>query len=154
MAASVAVQGLKEARAAFKAMPPMMQEEIGDATEQTARVVMADAKQRLRPGHGYRTGLLRQQIGMSFSRKTGIARVGIRKGVFVVTLPGGRKIRHRPNVIGHLVEFGHGGPHAAPAYPFMVPAAEAQRQPYAQRARRAMQVVAGRMAASPSGRGL
>ena len=35
--------------------------------------------------------------------------------------------RHVPGMIAHLVEFGHGGKHPAPAHPFLRPAADSQR---------------------------
>lgn len=142
-----AVRGLKEARAAFKALPAHVRDAAFDATEQTGRVVMSGAKSRLKQGHGYRTGALQRAIGMSRSPKSGFVKVGLQRGAVVVTLPGGRQVRHRPSAIGHLVEFGHGGPHAARAYPFMIPAAEAERTNYAMRMKRAMKTVEGEMAA-------
>lgn len=45
-----------------------------------------------------------------------------------ITLEAGRAFIHRPALIAHLVEFGHGGPKPAPAYPFMRPAWESSRE--------------------------
>ena len=74
---------------------------------------------------------------MSMSRKTGVAKVGIGPRE-TVRLPGGVGIE-QPTQVAHLIEFGHGGPHPAPAYPFMLPAAEGERSNYLQRCQAAGQ---------------
>lgn len=147
---SESVKGLAAARKAFKDIDPVMREHLNEATEQTTLVTLFDAKRRLTPGHGVRTGILRDQLASSFSAKTGFGRVGIKKGTFVINI-NGRSLYHKPSKIGHLVEFGHGGPHPAQAYPFMVPAAEGQRSLYVQRltaagkkAERKLEYVGGR----------
>lgn len=127
------VKGLIEARKAFKALPEETRTALWDATDETVDRVAYGAKSRLRPGHGYRTGELQKAIVFSKSKRTGFGKVGLKREVVVVTLPNGRQIRHRPSAIGHLVEFGHGGPSPAAPHPFMIPAAEEQRVPYAQR---------------------
>lgn len=43
-------------------------------------------------------------------------------GTETKVVPAGTPIYHDPVRIAHLVEFGHGGPHAAPAHPFLRPA--------------------------------
>lgn len=127
------VKGMIQARKAFQALPEETRVVLFDAASETADRVAYEALVRLRPGHGYRTGALQAAIGTSKSKRSGFARVGLKREVVVVTLPSGRKVRHRPSAIGHLVEFGHGGPSPAPPHPFMIPAAESQRVPYAQR---------------------
>jgi hypothetical protein len=142
-----AVRGLSEARKAFKALPDHVQEAAFDASFKTGHAVMTSAKRNIRPGHGYRTGELQKAIAMSSSRKTGIVKVGLVRKPLVVTLPNGRMVRHRPSKIGHLVEFGHGGPKPARAFPFMIPAAEGERVEYASRMRRGLKEVERDMAA-------
>ncbi len=141
-----AVKGIREARQAFASIEPTMKDRLNDATEETARVVQFQAVQRVRR----RFGILAAHIMMSMSRKTGVARVGIGPRE-AVTLPrgagsrstthGGREVtvlgRELPTKIAHLIEFGHGGPHPAPAYEFMIPAAEGERANYLQRCRAA-----------------
>lgn len=141
------IKGLREARAAFKALPEHAREAAYYATEATGMEVMRGAKSRLRPGHGYRTGELQKALNISRSPKTGFVKVGLTRGAVTVTLPNGQKARHRPSAIGHLVEFGHGGPRPARAYPFMIPAAEAERGHYASRMKRAMKGLEQDMAA-------
>lgn len=126
------VKGLIEARKAFKALPQETQDALWAATDETVDRVAYGAKSRLRPGHGYRTGELKKAIGVSKSKRTGFGKVGLKREVVIVTI-NGKQYRHRPSAIGHLVEFGHGGPSPAAPHPFMIPAAEEQRIPYAQR---------------------
>ena len=91
------------------------------ATEQTAKLMVARARARLQPGHGFRFGYLKAALGYEMKRGA-VAIVGIRRGVS----PAG----FEPGNYAHLVEFGHAGPRPAPAKPFMLPAAEAVRPDY------------------------
>lgn len=72
------------------------------------------------PRNGFKT-----QIGVrtrgGAQRTVEIVRRKYTKTVTVQTKKGD-PIFEDPAKIGHLVEFGHGGPHPAPAYPFMRPA--------------------------------
>lgn len=143
MAASVQLLGVKEAQAAFKTVAPEVRRQIIDhATWPTAQAISQDAKARVHR----RFGFLHRQIGASINRRTGTAVAGITKGSFPVPGVGGSALTSkgallaRPTKYGHLVEFGHGGPHPAPAFPFMLPAAEFQKQPYLSRCRAAGKV--------------
>ena len=130
-----AVSGLREAQAAFKALPDVARDRLSYASEATAFAIAQRARATVRRRYGW----LAQQIGSMVNRRTGTARAGIAVGTFSRAGTGGSAltahgaISGRPTKYGHLVEFGHGGPHAAPAYPFMIPAAEAERGPYLRR---------------------
>lgn len=134
-----------EARKAFQALPEELRTAIWEATEETADRLAYGAKARLRHGHGVRTGALRDAIGVAKSKRSGTARVGLRRGPVVVTLPSGRRVRHRPSAIGHLVEFGSKNrtqdqtgrrTGSMRPRPFMLPSAEEQRVQYVQRLNR------------------
>lgn len=127
-----AVIGMSAAKKAFKALPQETKDAMWAATEETAERVLYGAKARLRPGHGYRTGELQKALTISKSKATGFAKVGLKSELVLVTI-NGKQYRHRPSRIGHLVEFGHGGPSPAAPRPFIIPSAEEQRMPYAQR---------------------
>lgn len=126
------VRGMAEAKKAFKALPQETKDAMWAATDETADRLLYGAKSRLRPGHGYRTGELKKALVVSKSKVTGFAKVGLKRESVVITI-NGKQYRHRPSAIGHLVEFGHGGKSPAAPHPFMIPAAEEQRAPYAQR---------------------
>lgn len=139
-----AVTGLRGARKAFKELPLASQKEFNVASNETADAVLRRAKANLRPGHGYATGQLQRALGVRHAKGSGIAAVGIRRGFdLIIAGKGGSALTrkgaraHRPTKIGHLIEFGHGGPKPAPAYPFMMPAVEAERQLYVMRCRNA-----------------
>jgi Bacteriophage HK97-gp10, putative tail-component len=127
MAATVQVIGAEEAALVFKKIPPTLERYLTRASEATAQAIVARAK-TLVP---VRTGALRNAIGYTVERGTGYCQVGILRGVGL----GGV----RPTRYAHLVEFGHAGPRgpAAP-HPFMIPAAEAERQAHERRAREAI----------------
>lgn len=69
------------------------------------------------------TGTLKRSLGSvsrsNRRRQTAMVVVGPRRGYSYVDEKG---VRHTPAHYAHLVEFGHGGPRAAPPYPFMRPA--------------------------------
>lgn len=79
------------------------------------------------------TGQLKKSIGQKVYMKGGtvVTIIGPRTGFKIqvgTRTRGGKKskpgdpIYHDPAKIAHLVEFGHAGPHPAPAHPFMRPA--------------------------------
>jgi hypothetical protein len=138
------VIGLREAAAAFRQLEPIAREAFNEAVEKSSDFLVANARGRMGPGRGVRTGRLKESLGFSLNRRSGSAKVGIRSG-FDVALPG-RSALHRPTAIGHLVEFGHGGPHPAPAYPFLVPAAEATKSFFLAQSRAAGSVIERDMA--------
>lgn len=151
-----AVRGLRQARKAFKDIPVVTKDELNGATNETGEALLERARANLRPGHGVRFGHLRRALGLSRAGRFGVARVGIRRGFDVMIQEGvGKAKLYEPTRVGHLVEFGHGGPHPAPAYPFMIPAAESQRDPYLQRCRdagrRIEQIMASRRSVPTSG---
>jgi hypothetical protein len=65
----------------------------------------------------------RQGFVIAYDRRTGKVLSG--KGKTFRANRARFKIVHDPSKIGHLVELGHGGPHPAPAYPFLRPAWDA-----------------------------
>jgi HK97 gp10 family phage protein len=119
---NVRLQGAAQLRKAFQALPEAAQLALGEATEKTAFAIASRAR-ALVP---VRTGALKSKINYKFSQKTGIAKVGIEKGHVGA---------ENPALYGHLVEFGHAGPHPAGPHPFMIPAAEAEKDAYLQRCR-------------------
>ena len=121
------VEGMREAQAVFRRLPKVARRHFNNrATEPTAKKVLQHAQRRVPVVHR----VLRNHLDMSMSKATGWARVGVKRGEMTVH---GRK--HNPSKIAHLVEFGHN--RGAGPSPFMIPAAERERQPYARRFRRA-----------------
>jgi hypothetical protein len=120
----VSLTGYREAVAAFQKLPDVSQQRLGQAVQQTAFAVLQKARSLVR----IRTGALEGKLDYSFSDKTGTASVGIAKGG--VDTPAGYEV---PAYIGHLVEFGHGGPHPADPHPFMIPAAESEQDNFLKR---------------------
>jgi len=101
----------------FKQLPPKLQKKHGRrGVAKAARRVVKAAKARCPK----RTGQLKKSLGYRpRTYKAGVfAIVGPRKG-FASEVNGRR---HDPAKIAHLVELGHGGPHAAEAKPFLRPA--------------------------------
>jgi hypothetical protein len=137
---NAAVQGLKEVTAAFRRLPEIAQLRLGEATEQTAFAVL----QRSRAAVRVRSGSLKSALNYSFNAKTGEAKVGVERDALGGAAAAGVAM---PSKYAHLVEFGHGGPHPAPAHPFMIPAVEAEREPYLDRCHRAGQAIERDMAA-------
>ena len=141
-----AVRGLKETRGAFKRITPTMQKHLWRATNITAIRIEQAAGRRVR----VRTGALAEAIGSSFSKKTGVARVGIRRGAVIIAGRGGSALTRRgakvlsPIRYAHLVEFGT--VHSR-AFPFMLNSAEEQRLPYLARTRQAGKDAEAEMAA-------
>ncbi len=134
---NAAVSGQKECIAAFKRLPDVAKDRLGAATEKTAFAVLQRAKARV----AVRTGALKAALGYSYSKATGVAKVGIEKGAsLIVAGTGGSALKSKgaakytPSKYGHLVEFGHS---SAAAHPFMIPAAEAEQEPYLERCRAA-----------------
>lgn len=148
------VRGLREAKAAFQALPETVREAMLDATETTVREIARHAQARLASSPSINTRSLYNHIAWKVTKSNGRGRVGVSAGETRMVV-GGRKIKlkgilvagkggsaHtaagakliRPSRYAHLVEFGSAHMRAEP---FMIPAAEAQREPYLQRAVRA-----------------
>lgn len=120
----VTILGLKEAQATFRQLPAIAREAFNEAISNTAEHIVDRARGSLVPGSGYRTGQLKQALGWNINKRSGSAKVGVRKG-FERFQPGRTDRLHRPTKVGHLVEFGHSG--GASPHPFLVPAAEASK---------------------------
>lgn len=153
MAANPTVRGLKEAQAAFKALPVTAQTHLRDsAVKPTVVAIVRRARQRLLLSPSVRTRALHDHITSTVSKKTGRGRVGVSAGSTTIKNPqmGGigrntRKIKglivrgqrggarlDRPSRRAHFVEF---GTRHMRAEPFMVPAAEQEAQPFLSRCR-------------------
>lgn len=126
------VRGLIQARKAFKALAPEVQAQLAEATEKTVWAV----KQRAQASVPVDTGTLKDHIASTFSARSGFGRVGIAAGRVAIagrggsasTSAGARLLEAKR--YGPLVEFGTS---KMPGRPFMLPAAEGERQAYAQR---------------------
>lgn len=137
---SVRLLGLAEGKAAIVKLPDAARQRHGEAVRMTGQQIAQAAKARVRR----RFGFLAQQISVSFSPKSLRARVGIVAGAF--NLPGSAGISRgqrvaRPTKYAHLIEYGHGGPHPAPPFPFMRPSVEAERGAFDARMRAAGKAV-------------
>jgi hypothetical protein len=117
---------VQQARRAFKKLPEVVQTRLGEATDKTRFIIEQKARARVR----VRYGNLKNKITSRFSPKTGVGQVGIDKGS--VTLPDGTV--ETPSRIAHLIEF---GTQTAPAFPFMLPSVESEREPCLERCRAA-----------------
>lgn len=144
------VQGLREAKAAFQAMPDAARLRLLSATEMTVREIARGAKQRLQSSPSVRTRALLNHVVWTINKKNGRGRVGISagsttirnpqmggigrntrkiKGIVVRSARGGARL-DMPSRRAHFVEF---GTQEMKAEPFMIPATEAEQQPYLSR---------------------
>ncbi|HYB94368.1 MAG TPA: hypothetical protein VEC39_05315 [Vicinamibacterales bacterium] len=156
-AISAHVEGLREAKQRFQALPPFMQQKRIDVNSATAAAVALGAKQRLVASPAIRTRRLHDHVKWKITKTSGVAIVGVSSGSTIVNVrPGVRKnVRikgiaiagrggsaltsqgarfDRPSRRAHLIEFGWS---KAPAEPFMIPATDAQKEPHLQRWRAA-----------------
>lgn len=144
------VAGLREAKAAFQAMPEVFRNRMNDATEVTLREGVRHAKARLQSNPSIQTRTLFNAINWTLNKKNGRGRFGIANVTSTVMFGhrGGitRKIRikgtlvkannaqgvrlMKPTKYGPKVEFGTKN---MSAEPFMRPAAQSQEQPYLSR---------------------
>lgn len=150
------VQGLREAKAAFQALPELTRDGLNDATFTTVSEIARLAKLRLLTNPSIATRTLYNAVGFSMNWKSGRGKAGIQnmttrvsntsvrrtfrvKGRIVTTTRRDGSVQSRvvrPSKYGHLVEFGARGGQM-PKEPFMIPATESQQQPYLQRCQRA-----------------
>lgn len=158
------VRGLKEAKAAFQALELVAREALLDATETTVREIARGAQARILSSPSVQTRQLLNHIDWRLTKSSGRGRVGVSSGETRMVV-GGRKVKvkgivvtgkggsasHsagakliRPSRYAHLVEFGSAHMRAEP---FMLPSAEAQREPYLQRAIRAGKPIEQNLAA-------
>lgn len=152
------IQGLREVKAAFQALPQIVREHLNDATELTLRELVRHAKINLERSPSIRTRALLNNVGWTLNRKSGRGKAGVSSGSttlsnsvmggigrsivrvkgIVIAGRGGSALTSqgatliRPSRYAHLVEF---GTRHASAEPFMMPAAESQKQPYLERCR-------------------
>jgi HK97 gp10 family phage protein len=148
------IQGLREAKAAFQALPDIVRTHLLEATETTVREIARQAQANLQASPSIQTRSLYNHVKWAVTKTNGRGRVGISSGQTTITV-GGKKVRVkgiviagrggsasrsagakviRPSRYAHLVEF---GARHMPAEPFMLPAAESQKQPYIDRCRAA-----------------
>lgn len=150
------VQGLREAKAAFQALPEITRDAMNDATFTTVSEIARLAKQRVLTSPSVQTRTLYNALGFTMNYKNGRGRAGIQnvttrvsntairktfkvKGRIVSRVSRDGKVSQRivrPSKYGHLVEFGGRGG-KMPAEPFMIPATESQKGPYLERCTRA-----------------
>ncbi len=143
------VRGLREAKAAFQALPTIVRDNLLHATETTVREIARGAQARLASSPSIRTRNLYNAVAWAVTKTNGRGRVGISAGATKVhdiatrrrvtlkgipAVRGGRQVMDMPSKRAHFIEF---GTKHMPAEPFMIPATEAQAQPYLERARRA-----------------
>ncbi len=156
------IQGLREAKAAFQALPEIVRDNLLHATETTVREIARGAQARLASSPSIRTRRLYNAVAWSITKTNGRGRVGITtgqtvfsslatrqrvkvKGFIVSGKAGGASGRiDKPSRRAHFVEF---GTKHMPAEPFMIPATEAQQQPYLSRCRAAGKGIERDMAA-------
>lgn len=154
------VEGLREAKAAFQALPEIVRDAMLAATEVTVREIARGAKARLQASPSIQTRNLYNAVAWSINKKNGRGRVGIGMGTTTITTQAsfargviaGRKIRvkgiitagagggaaggriDKPSKRAHYVEF---GTKHMPAEPFMIPAADAEKDHFLARCRAA-----------------
>lgn len=114
------IQGMREAKAAFQRLPEVFRERLADATEATAKEIARGAQVRVLSSPSVVTRALYNAIGWKMNRNNGRGAAGVQVGA------AGRR--------AHFVEF---GTVKMPAEPFMVPAAEAETQPFLSRVKAA-----------------
>jgi len=143
------IQGLREAKRAFQALPEVTRTAMLSAVEMTAREMARAAQERIARSPSIQTRSLYNAIAWRATKTNGRAKVGVSAGkttFYNVTTRkresfkgrigarGGRQVLIRPDRYAHFVEF---GTRKMPAEPFMIPAAEGQKGPFLDRCRAA-----------------
>lgn len=168
-AITASVRGLREAKASFQALPEVFRDRLLAATETTLAEIVRGAKARVLSSPSVQTRNLYNAIGYTLTRSSGRGRAGIMSVTTTIQV-GKRKVRvrgvvtagtggsaltsagarvDRPSRRAHFVEF---GTRNMPAEPFMVPAADSQKQPYLDRCRAAGKKAEADLAAIGGGR--
>jgi HK97 gp10 family phage protein len=114
------VRGLNEAQAAFKKLPYIALERLNDAADLTLREIVRNAQAQLAASPSIQTRALYNSVAFKLNRRTGRGRAG------VVASPAARR--------AHFIEF---GTRFMSAEPFMIPAADSQKQPHLARCKAA-----------------
>jgi len=144
------IQGLREAKAAFQAMPQVVRDRLNAATFTTISEIARLAKGHLLTSPSIETRSLYNAVAFTMNEKNGRGKVGIAnvtttmtvagkrvtvkgliiagKGGSALKAAGAKKIL--PRQYAPKVEF---GTRFMPAEPFMTPATESQKQPYLDR---------------------
>lgn len=149
----VKLSGVKEANAAFRALPPALKEEHNETTLRTVKRVRTLAQSYV-PS---RLGNLRKAIDFKFTPSTGTGIVGVRKGpVFVVnqrflrTGQAGHLTTKHPDFYGQLVH--NGSIHNPNPVPFMLLAAEGARDTFIAECKSATDGVIDKLSSSSGSR--
>src|SRR3954471_3099512 len=97
------VQGLREAKAAFQAVPEVFRNRLLAATETTLSEIVRAAKARVLASPSVRTRNLYNAIGYTITKTNGRGRAGIQNVTTTINV-GGRKVR-----VKGIVKAGAGG---------------------------------------------
>ena len=106
--------GQKLERELLKLPSRIMRNVVPVALRKGASLIVRAARNSL-DGRPYATGALKKSLGTKLERNKFTIQAGARRKI-------GQGGRH-----AHLVEFGHGGPKAAPAHPFLEPAVQSTK---------------------------
>ena len=148
------IRGLREAKAAFQALPAITRGHLNTATETTLSEIVRHAKARIQSSPSVRTRSLLNSVAFTLNKNNGRGRVGVSDGSSTISFGGTRfRIKGtlrmgsggsastsqgakliRPSRYAHLIEFGS---RKQRAEPFMMPAAKSQEGPYLDRCKRA-----------------
>lgn len=158
------VQGLREARAAFQALPEIVRDRTLEGREKTAFAIVSRAKVNLQRSPSVQTRTLYNHVAYKVTKSSGRVRAGIMSGTTTITV-GGKKVRVKgvitagrggsaltsrgakkvqPTRYGPKVEF---GTKHMKAEPFMTPARDAEKQPHIERMAAAGKLIERDMAA-------
>jgi len=128
---SITVKGIPEfERRAKEVVERMNSEGMQDRLMPAAMMVRDLARRLVGIGHGNKNGKHLQDAIFAVKGKRATGRMvsfaaALRNGEEGPSVIVGVDRKREPEA--HLVEYGHGGPHPAPAHPFMRPAAQAAR---------------------------
>jgi HK97 gp10 family phage protein len=128
------VRGLAQVKRAFKAAPDVVKKHLGEVNQTTANAIAAGARAKV----AVRFGFLKGRITTTYSKATGLARVGVASGRIAVPGRKGSALTSQgamvtdPSKYARFVEYGTS---RVAARPFMSPAVKAQQQPHLDRIR-------------------
>jgi HK97 gp10 family phage protein len=149
------IQGLREAKRAFQALPEATRDAMLGAVEMTASELVRAAKATLQANPSIRTRSLYNALAYRVTKTNGRAKVGVGTGSTTGLFSAGtgvagelkrRRIKGylhgegartrlvRPDFYAKFVEF---GTRRMPAEPFMIPSAEGQKGPFLDRCKAA-----------------
>lgn len=153
------IEGLREAKAAFQALPEAMRVRSLAATETTLSEIVRHAKLRIAANPSIQSRTLYNSIAYTLNKNSNRGKAGVTNGSTTILFAhmGGitKKIKVkgtlvagkngsaltsqgaklvRPSRYAHLIEF---GTKHFKAEPFMIPAAQTQEQPYLDRMKEA-----------------